>query len=147
MVSPAELIPLAEESGFIEPLGRWVLREAGRQLTRWPQRPAPRFSVAVNVSFRQLASAGFVDEVAEVLREPGLDPAHLVLELTETAFMADVDTAESKLAALRALGIRIAIDDFGTGYSSLSYLDRYPIDMIKIDRSFVSALPDPQGKA
>ncbi|OLE28552.1 MAG: hypothetical protein AUG44_07155, partial [Actinobacteria bacterium 13_1_20CM_3_71_11] len=141
MVSPAEFIPLAEESGFIEPLGRWVLREACRQLTRWHQRHATRFSVAVNVSFRQLASAGFVDEVAEVLRETGLDPAHLVLELTETAFMADVDTAESKLAALRALGIRIAIDDFGTGYSSLSYLDRYPIDMIKIDRSFVSALP------
>jgi len=146
-VSPAEFIPLAEESGFIEPLGRWVLRQACRQLSRWHRQHPTRFSMAVNVSFRQLASSGFVDDVAEILRETGLDPAHLVLELTETAFMADVNTAESKLAALRALGLRIAIDDFGTGYSSLSYLDRYPIDIIKIDRSFVSALPDPKDEA
>ena len=146
LVNPAEFVPLAEESGLIEPLGRWVLHEACRQLRDWQRRFPARFNVAVNVSVRQLAAAGFTGDVADALRQTGLDAGYLILELTETAFMADVDAAEGKLAALRDLGTRIAIDDFGTGYSSLSYLDRYPIDMIKIDRSFVAALPHPTGE-
>jgi len=145
LVSPDVFVPLAEEAGLIEPLGRWVLEQACQQIRRWHDRYPTGLGVAVNVSFRQLAVPGFVADVARALQDSGLDPAHLTLELTESAFMADVDAAEGKLAALRRLGVRIAIDDFGTGYSSLSYLDRFPVDLLKIDQSFVSALPDPEG--
>ena len=139
LLFPDRFIPMAEASGLVVPLGRWVLREACRQGVLW-QADGP-FVVAVNVSARQLAEACFVDEVAEVLAETGMPGDCLVLELTETILMLDVDRVVPRLEGLRALGVRLAIDDFGIGYSSLSYLRHFPVDIIKIDRSFVAELP------
>ena len=143
LLFPDRFIPLAEESGLVLPLGRWVLAEACRQARAWHlARPdvAP-LTMAVNVSASQLADDAFVDEVAAVLAETGLDPSTLVLELTETILMLDTDRVVARLEGLRALGVRLAIDDFGTGYSSLSYLRHFPVDIIKIDRTFVAELP------
>jgi EAL domain-containing protein (putative c-di-GMP-specific phosphodiesterase class I) len=139
LLFPDTFIPLAEESGLVSDLGRWVLREACRQGREWNE-DAP-LTVAVNVSARQLDDEGFVDEVVSVLDETGMPPTRLVLELTETILMLDVDRVVPVLDALRAHGIRLAIDDFGTGYSSLSYLRHFPVDILKIDRSFVAELP------
>jgi diguanylate cyclase (GGDEF)-like protein/PAS domain S-box-containing protein len=138
-VSPGEFIPLAEETGMILPIGRWVLREACRQVKTWQERwptPAP-LTIAVNLSARQLQHPGVVDEVRAALAAAGLDPQSLVLEITETAIMEQMDAAITILTELRRLGVRLALDDFGTGYSSLSYLQRLPVDILKIDRSFV----------
>jgi diguanylate cyclase (GGDEF)-like protein len=139
LMYPDQFIPLAEESGLVVPLGRWVLQEACRQGRVW-QEDGP-LTIAVNVSARQLADDSFVAEVAGILDETGLPATTLVLELTETILMLDVDRVVPRLEALRALGVRLAIDDFGTGYSSLSYLRHFPVDIIKIDRSFVAELP------
>jgi diguanylate cyclase (GGDEF)-like protein/PAS domain S-box-containing protein len=141
-VSPGEFIPLAEETGIILPIGRWVLREACRQGKAWQERwPAPApVTMAVNLSARQLQDPGIVDEVSAALAAAGLDPQSLILEITETAIMEQLDAAVTILTELRELGVRLALDDFGIGYSSLSYLQRLPVDILKIDRTFVSGV-------
>lgn len=143
VVSPVEFIPLAEETGLIRPLGDWVLRTACTQLKRWMDMPdMPRLRIAVNLSVKQLLQSDFASTVENVLANTGL-PAHLLeLEITESTLMENaVDTLEA-LHRLRNLGVRLSIDDFGTGYSSLSYLKRFPVDIIKIDRSFVRDTPN-----
>jgi EAL domain-containing protein (putative c-di-GMP-specific phosphodiesterase class I) len=143
LVPPTEFIPLAEASGLIRPLGAWVLREACRQAAHWQrandQRGRP-FTLSVNLSGRQLQHAQVVDDVAAALGESGLPPDALVLEMTESVLLDDSETVLAILRQLKALGARLAIDDFGTGYSSLSYLHRFPVDILKIDRSFVERL-------
>ncbi|GAB2842333.1 hypothetical protein GCM10027277_06870 [Pseudoduganella ginsengisoli] len=141
MVSPAEFIPLAEETGLIIPLGDWVLRTACAQLKAWMQQGLPQLRVAVNLSVRQLLQKDFTTSVETVLADTGL-PAHLLeLEITESTLMENAQDTLTALHRLRALGVRLSIDDFGTGYSSLSYLKRFPVDIIKIDRSFVRDVP------
>jgi diguanylate cyclase (GGDEF)-like protein/PAS domain S-box-containing protein len=140
LLEPGHFVPIAEETGLIVPIGRWVLRTACVQARAWQRLFGLPLAMAVNVSIRQLADDGLVDDVAQALRDSGLDAASLTLELTESAFMSDVDAAVARVKEIKSLGVRIAIDDFGTGYSSLSYLDRIPADIIKIDRSFVSLL-------
>lgn len=137
MVSPAEFIPLAEETGIIEPIGNWVLEEACRQLKAWRESDTMLSSVAVNVSAVQLRNRTLAAQVRELLVRYELSGSALEIELTESGVMNDPDQAIESMNAIRALGVRIAIDDFGTGYSSLSYLKRLPIDTLKIDRSFV----------
>jgi diguanylate cyclase (GGDEF)-like protein/PAS domain S-box-containing protein len=138
-VSPASFIPLAEETGLIGPLGRLVLVQACRQAHRWASTDSP-IRVNVNISAKQLQDPRFVDEVAGILDATGLDPGLLVLEITESTVMRDADESLVRLQHLRKLGLSLAIDDFGTGYSSLSYLKRFPIDVLKIDKSFVDGL-------
>ena len=138
-ISPAEFIPLAEESGLIVPLGAWVLKQACTELFEW-QRTAPEMSVAVNLSVQQVLAPDVVDRVAEVVKSTGVAPSSLCLELTETIFMGDVDYFQKTLAAFKDLGVQLSLDDFGTGYSSLSYLSRFPFDIVKIDRAFVHGL-------
>jgi len=149
IVSPAEFIPLAEERGLIVPIGRWVLEESCRQARYWRDRHgalAP--AIGVNLSAGQFRHPRLAELVAAVLEETGLDPKTLLLEITESAVMEDAESSSATLKDLSALGVRIAIDDFGTGYSSLSYLQRFPLDMLKIDRSFVNDLgQDPKGAA
>jgi diguanylate cyclase (GGDEF)-like protein/PAS domain S-box-containing protein len=143
LVGPDEFIPVAEETGVIIPLGRWVLEQACRQLRAWDELvPSRALVMNVNVSGRQVAEPGFVAVVGQVLAEVGIDPARLVLEFTENVLMQDTETTMTTLRALKALGIRLAIDDFGTGYSSLSYVRQFPIDILKIDRSFVASLDE-----
>jgi len=143
LVPPSEFIPLAEATGLIRPIGIWVLREACRQAAAWqrahPHRDKP-LSLNINLSGRQLQHAEVVDDVAHALRESGLPPEALVLEMTESILMDDSENVLAILQQLKQLGARLAIDDFGTGYSSLSYLHRFPVDMLKIDRSFVERL-------
>ena len=142
LIRPDEFIPIAEESGLIIPLGEWVLREACRQTQHW-RTTFPELShlgVSVNVSGRQVAQSDLVNVVAEVLADTGLPPHALVLEITESVLMRDVEHASTMLQALKSLGIALSIDDFGTGYSSLSYLTKFPVDVLKIDRSFVDGL-------
>ncbi len=146
-VSPAHFIPLAEESGLIQPIGEWVLRTACAQAARWQSQGFVPFLVSVNVSARQFRNAGFVDMVADALRESGLSPAYLELELTESVLMGHTDRNIATLQQLKEMGLTIAIDDFGTGYSSLSYLKRLPIDTLKVDRSFVGDLPGDKDDA
>lgn len=141
MVSPARFIPLAEETGLILPLGEWVLRTACAQARKWWEAGLLPVRMAVNVSAKQFRQPGFVDIVDRILGETGFDPACLELELTESVLMDDVQGAILTLTDLKARGIHLAMDDFGTGYSSLSYLRQFPIDRLKIDRSFVSRLP------
>jgi diguanylate cyclase (GGDEF)-like protein len=142
LVSPAEFIPVAEEMGLIVPIGRWVLCESMRQVRRWQdQHPGlHRFGLSVNISARQLRQPELVDDIVEALRATRFDPSCLTLEITETALMRDTSRALQTLDDLRSLGIRLALDDFGTGYSSLSYLRQFPIDAIKIDKSFVDGI-------
>lgn len=139
VISPTSFIPLAEDSGLIGPLGRFVLVEACRQAREWALMPST-IHVNVNISARQLQRPDFVDEVAAVLADTGLDPGLLVLEITESTVMRDASESLLRLGQLRKLGLSLAIDDFGTGYSSLSYLKRFPIDVLKIDKSFVDGL-------
>ncbi|MCE2944761.1 MAG: bifunctional diguanylate cyclase/phosphodiesterase, partial [Xanthomonadaceae bacterium] len=140
VVSPARFIPLAEESGAIIPLGRFVLDTTLARLGAW-WRGGRCLPIAVNVSALQFHQSDFIDAVAEGLRRHDLPGESLELELTESILIADVEDAMRRLTALSALGVRLAIDDFGTGYSSLSYLKRFPIERIKIDRSFIADLP------
>ena len=141
-VRPDEFIPRAEETGLIVELGSWVLREACRQAVQWRTSLAPEFTIAVNVSGRQLKEPGFVDLVRSTLADSGLPAAALCLELTESILMEREDEAIAMLNELRADGVHLAIDDFGTGYSSLGALRRLPVDLLKIDRSFISSLPE-----
>ncbi len=142
LVPPSEFVPLAEETGLIVPIGRWALREACRQACGWQeQRPGdPSLVVSVNVSARQFRQPRLVEEVAGILQEVELEPCNLVLEITESAVMEDVASAIAVLRELQDLGIKVALDDFGTGYSSMDYLKRFPVDYLKIGRSFVDSL-------
>jgi len=139
LVSPEDFIPFAEETGLIVPIGRWVLREACRQAiaVNNVQRVGPPLYMCVNLSVKQLQHSDVISDVQDALAESELDPALLTLEITESMLIDDPDIAVTKLTELRALGLRIAMDDFGTGYSSLSYLSRFPVDIIKMDRSFL----------
>ena len=145
LVAPGEFIPFAEESGLIVPIGRWVLREGCRRAKSIQTQVAanPPLTVNINLSVNQLHQADIVDDVRQALAESGLDPRHLTLEITETVMMANTELADQRLAELKALGVRIALDDFGTGYSSLAYLARFPVDVIKMDRSFLVAGASP----
>ncbi|HTY98658.1 MAG TPA: bifunctional diguanylate cyclase/phosphodiesterase, partial [Rhodocyclaceae bacterium] len=141
-VSPAQFIPLAEETGLIIPLGHWVLETACRQLAAWAVRPeTARLSMAVNVSARQLRHPEFVEGVIRALDETGADPRRLKLELTESMMVERVEEIIEKMRLLKARGVGFSLDDFGTGYSSLSYLKRFPVDILKIDRSFTRDVP------
>ncbi len=137
MVSPAQFIPIAEETGLIAPIGRWVLHEACMQTRRLMTEFDREICVSVNVSARQLAHATFVDEVRQTLAESGIPPHCLELELTESALIADIERTAMMLHELHGLGVKLAVDDFGTGYSGLTYLRRFPIDVLKLDRSFM----------
>lgn len=149
MVSPAEFIPLAEGSGLILPIGRWVLEAACLQLNIWAARAEmAHLTVAVNVSARQLHQDDFVAQVLAILDHTGANPQRLTLELTESLLMNDIEDIISKMTALKARGVRFSLDDFGTGYSSLSYLKRLPLDQLKIDQVFVrDILVDPNDAA
>jgi diguanylate cyclase (GGDEF)-like protein/PAS domain S-box-containing protein len=142
MISPVKFIPLAEETGLIVQIGAWVLRAACAQNQAWQQEGLPPLRVAVNLSARQFAQSGLHDMIIGVLEETGLAPQLLELEITESVTMENPEHAAILLKKLKALGISLAIDDFGTGYSSLSYLKRFPIDSVKIDRSFIKDIPD-----
>jgi predicted signal transduction protein with EAL and GGDEF domain len=137
LVSPAQFIPIAEECGFIVPIGRWVLREACRQAQAWRGAGLAPPRIAVNISAVELRAKDFVVGVSAILEETGLDPSYLELELTETFLMQDSHSTAVVLLALKDMGVHLALDDFGTGFSSLSYLKRFPIDTLKIDQSFV----------
>jgi len=141
LIAPGFFIRLAEESGLIVQLGRWVLHEACRQLREWQrEHPTRQLGVSVNLSAVQLRQPGFVDDVVSILKETDLDPRSLTLEITESTFMDDTRTAIARLRELRGLGIRLELDDFGTGYSSLSILRDLPLDGLKIDKSFVDVI-------
>jgi len=140
LVSPAHFIPLAEECGFIVPIGRWVLREACRQARIWQKDRLPKVRIAINISTVELRARDFVASVRQILAETGLEPRYLELELTETFLMQDSKSTAAVLKELKDLGVYLALDDFGTGYSSLSYVKRFPIDTLKIDQSFVRDL-------
>jgi EAL domain-containing protein (putative c-di-GMP-specific phosphodiesterase class I) len=144
-VSPAQFIPVAEEAHLIVPIGEWVLREVCRQIKEWQMAGRPVTSIAVNISAVQFVRDDFADTVAMVLAEAGLAGKRLILELTESTVMRDFKTSAQQMQRLKRLGVRIAIDDFGTGYSSLSYLHRLPIDVLKIVRSFMETLNEPDG--
>jgi EAL domain-containing protein (putative c-di-GMP-specific phosphodiesterase class I) len=145
MVSPARIIPIAEESEMIVALGNWVLKEACKQSIRWQELGYPPVSIAVNISAMQFVRRDFADEVAEILKQTGLRPELLELELTESVMVKDFAESTKQLQRLKSLGISIAVDDFGTGYSSLNHLHRLPIDRLKIDRSFIQSLNEPNG--
>ena len=145
MVSPDRFIPLAEETGLIVPLGDWVLRTACAQGRRWLDAGFAEFTIAVNLSGRQLQQRDLVRRVAAILEQTGLPPERLKLELTESMIMLQGEQAADLLQSLKALGLRLSIDDFGTGYSSLAHLKRFPIDELKIDRSFVRDIPQDQS--
>ena len=136
-IAPRDFIPLAEDTGMIVPIGEWVLRRACSRAVRWQAPDRDPLRIAVNISARQFLRSDLVGIVAQVTRESGLAPGCLELEITESLLMPDVEGAISTLGALKAMGVKIAVDDFGTGYSSLSYLRRFPLDRLKIDRSFV----------
>ncbi len=140
LVTPADFLAIAEERGLIVPIGRWITETACRQLAEWDRLAPRRTHMAINLSPRQLGSGHLVREVQEILRDTGVDPARVCLEITENALVDDAEAAIGRLEELRGLGVRLAIDDFGTGYSSLSYLRRLPVSVVKIDRSFVLAL-------
>ncbi len=139
VISPDAFIPIAEETGQIVAIGRWVLQEACEQAAVWHAQ-GHQLAISVNVSGRQLDDDELIDDVNDALNRAGLDPASLTLEITETTLMKDPNATANRLAAIKALGVQIAIDDFGTGYSSLAYLRQFPVDALKIDRSFISAI-------
>ena len=148
LLLPKEFIPLAEETGLIIPLGRWVLQQACKQARNWQlnHKLADTFRVSVNISARHFANDGLVEDVASALKSAGLDPGRLVLEITESVLVQDADSVIARMLELKLLGVAFAIDDFGTGYSSLSYLKRFPIDILKVDKSFVDDVGDsPEG--
>lgn len=140
LISPLDFVPLAEETGLIESIGEWVLRTACRQAKDWQQNLQPTLRMAVNLSPRQFLRPGMVNMIAEILRETDLEPRYLDLEITESLLMKDVQGSIMTMHALKAIGVRLSIDDFGTGYSSLNYLKQFPIDQLKIDKSFVHDL-------
>jgi EAL domain-containing protein (putative c-di-GMP-specific phosphodiesterase class I) len=141
-ISPADFIPLAEETGLILPIGQWVLERACKQISEWSDNPlTSNLLLAVNVSPFQFRQDGFVDLVRKAITEQGANPERLKLELTETLVLDDIEATIEKMLILKEAGVRFSMDDFGTGYSSLAYLTRLPLDELKIDKSFVSSLP------
>ena len=144
-VSPAEFIPVAERSGLIIPIGMWVLNQAIREAATWQAR-GPRY-VSINVSAVQLRSDDFVEQVTNALESSGLAPEQVLLEVTETALVEEIESASTALHAIQRLGVRIAIDDFGTGYCSLSYLRKFPVDVVKIDRQFVDEVDEDEQRS
>ncbi|RYG56043.1 EAL domain-containing protein, partial [bacterium] len=142
IISPVDFIPIAEESGMILSIGNWVLREACRQAREWQlQYPTPHpLKMSVNLSARQFQGVDLVGQVASILEETGLPAECLELEITESAVMEDAEATVKTLEELKKLGVKLAIDDFGTGYSSLAYIERFPLDVLKIDRSFVAQI-------
>ncbi len=142
LVAPADFVTLAEETGLIVPIGDWVLREACRQQVAWQNQGFPSLRMAVNLSGRQLKQPDFIETVDQILAETGIDPHNLELEITENIIMRDVKSTIMELTDLRVRGIGLSIDDFGTGYSSLSYLNRFPVDQLKIDHSFILRLAE-----
>jgi diguanylate cyclase (GGDEF)-like protein/PAS domain S-box-containing protein len=146
-VSPLKFIPVAEETGLIIPIGQWVLREACQQLRAWQEQfPSdPPLSISVNLSGKQFSQPDLIDCISQILEETGLEAGSLKIEITESAIIENIDAAATTLKRIKALGIRLSLDDFGTGYSSLSYLHRFPIDTLKIDRSFVSRINLPKN--
>jgi diguanylate cyclase (GGDEF)-like protein/PAS domain S-box-containing protein len=146
-IPPLQFIPLAEETGQIIQIGRWVLLEACRQAASLQEqfRRTPPLTISVNLSVKQLQSESIIEDVIDALETSGLPPSSLVLEITESVMMADTDLAVERLQQLKAIGVRLAMDDFGTGYSSLSYLSRFPVDILKMDRSFLSTEHEESG--
>jgi predicted signal transduction protein with EAL and GGDEF domain len=140
LVSPVEFVHLAEETGLIYEIGGWALEEACRTAQEWLDELALDFTINVNISSKQFSRSNLADQVAEVLRQSGLRPQRLKLEITESVIMQNADSAVAMLGSLRELGAGVCIDDFGTGYSSLAYLLRFPADSLKVDRSFVTAI-------
>lgn len=140
MVPPCEFIPLAEETGLILPLGEWVLKEACLQSVKWEEQGLLPIRIAVNISAIQFQQNNFIEKVTETLFETKANPENIELEITESVAMGSIEETLSKLHSLKEMGFHIAMDDFGTGYSSLQYLNQYPIDHLKIDRSFISSL-------
>jgi EAL domain-containing protein (putative c-di-GMP-specific phosphodiesterase class I) len=136
-VSPAEFIPLAEETGLIVEIGRWILGEACRQIEAWRVAGLAVPTIAVNISGRQFAHKDFLSVLGGVLQRDGFDPKHLQLEITESILMGDIQGNIQTMGEIQKLGLKLSLDDFGTGYSSLSYLRYFPIDELKIDQSFV----------
>jgi diguanylate cyclase (GGDEF)-like protein len=145
LVSPLDFIPLAEETGLIVPIGEWVLATACAQNSVWQQQGNPTLSVAVNLSARQFADSMLRTKLTRIIRDSGIDPSKVELEITESAIMSHAECTVAVLADLKSLGVQIAIDDFGTGYSSLAYLKRFPIDTLKVDRSFIRDIPTDSG--
>src|ERR1019366_158676 len=147
VLQPDEFIPVLEDAGFIIPVGRWVLLEACRQAMEW-RAEGHTTRMSVNASVRQLDAYSLVSDVSHALAMTGLPSDDLIVEITETGLMRDAKRAQEQLIALKALGVRIAIDDFGTGYSSLAYLQQFPLDTLKIDRSFIAGMGEsPEGDA
>ncbi len=140
LISPAKFIPIAEANGLIRLIGEWVLRTACEQTRAWQLAGLPKIRISINLSARQFEQSGLVDTVAQILEETQLDASYLELEVTESLLMVDIEHSFKTLEQLRELGIALALDDFGTGYSSLNYLKRFPVNMLKIDRSFVQDL-------
>ncbi|MCG2823051.1 MAG: EAL domain-containing protein [Desulfobulbaceae bacterium] len=147
LVSPLEFIPAAEKNGLIEGIGAWVIRDACRQMRAWRDTGLTEIKVAVNVSARQFRYGGLEEEIIQALTQYGVKPSHLMLELTESMLMDAPEKAVARMTALKRLGLRLSLDDFGTGYSSLAYLGRFPIDQMKIDRSFVKDIVTDPGAA
>ena len=147
LVYPTQFVPIAEECGLIVPIGRWVLREVCRQIQAWLDAGLNAVPVAVNISAMEFRHQGFLKGVALILKETGLAPRYLELELTESILMHDAEASALVLLGLKAMGVKLALDDFGTGYSSLSYLKRFPIDTLKIDQSFVLDITSDAGSA
>ena len=146
-VSPVDFIPLAEETGLIVTIGAWVLSTACAQAAAWLAQGLPPLRIAVNLSPCQFAQPDLVQQITDILAQTGFDARYLELEITESLLMQDVEQAIETMTALKEMGVMLAIDDFGTGYSSLSYLQRFPIDRLKIDRAFVSAITSDTGSA
>jgi EAL domain-containing protein (putative c-di-GMP-specific phosphodiesterase class I) len=140
LISPLEFIPLAEETGLIVPIGKWVLEEACRQVHAWEVRSGQPLILGVNLSSKQFSQSRLVEDISGVLADTQMEPSRLKLEITESVIMDNARMTTTLLTELKALGIKLAIDDFGTGYSSLSYLARLPMDTLKIDRSFVQQM-------
>ena len=144
LIPPLDFIPLAEETGLIVPIGRWVMQEACRYAATLHERfpTEPRIHMAVNLSAKQLARAEIIDDIRAILSETGVDASTLILEITESVMMADMDLSIARLTELKQLGVLIAIDDFGTGYSSLNYVRRFPVDILKVDKSFIDGVSE-----
>ncbi len=147
MVSPAEFIPIAEDSSLIIPIGAWVLQNACQQLSEWRTSGETSFQIAVNLSAVQLKQPGVIRLIESAIKDHKIEPGNLVLEITETAIIDDIDTSVTKLKQIKGLGVKIALDDFGTGYSSLNYLKRLPLNKIKIDKSFIDEVTEKQQDA
>ena len=147
LIPPVEFVPVAEDCGLIVPIGRWVLGEACRQMRTWQKAGLRLLTISVNVSTAEFREKGFIEGVIAILAESGLEARYLELELTERVLMKDVGLAADSLQKLKSIGIRLALDDFGTGYSSLSYLRQFPIDVLKIDRSFVQQIANETNRS